>query len=153
MESSHEIVQGQVLGEPGTGYENENGKGDFECGNCRYFDAASSTCGQKTMVAMSRQPKMPDGRVKVEEEGCCEYVDRVGGDMAKLSYGERKELPAGDFAGPDRSYPINDPGHARNALARVSQFGSPALKAKVRAKVHKKYPSIGGKIKKELGGK
>lgn len=63
--------------------------------------------------------------------------------MAKLKAKTRNALPASDFAGPDRSYPINDASHARNALARVSQFGTAALKAKVRAKVHRKYPGIG----------
>ena len=65
--------------------------------------------------------------------------------MAKLTTETRNKLPAKSFAGPDRSFPINDPSHARNALSRVSQFGSPALKAQVRAKVHAKYPSIGQK--------
>ena len=65
--------------------------------------------------------------------------------MAKLTTETRNKLPTKSFAGPDRSYPINDPSHARNALSRVSQFGSPALKAQVRAKVHAKYPSIGQK--------
>ena len=64
--------------------------------------------------------------------------------MAKLTTETRNKLPTKSFAGPDRSYPINDPAHARNALSRVSQFGSPALKTQVRAKVHAKYPSIGG---------
>jgi hypothetical protein len=62
--------------------------------------------------------------------------------MAKLTYAARKALPKSTFAGPDRSYPINDASHARNALSRVSEFGSPALKAKVRAKVKAKYPGI-----------
>jgi hypothetical protein len=62
--------------------------------------------------------------------------------MAKLSYGARKKLPSGSFAGPHRSYPINDASHARNALARASQFASPAVKARIRAKVHKRYPGI-----------
>lgn len=57
----------------------------------------------------------------------------------------RKSLPSKDFAGPARSYPINDKNHARNALARVSQFGSPAVKARVRAAVGRKFPKIGGK--------
>lgn len=68
--------------------------------------------------------------------------------MAKLTAAARKKIPAKDFAGPDRSYPIEDASHARNALARVSQHGSPALQAKVKAKVRKKYPGIkveGGK--------
>ena len=40
------------------------------------------------------------------------------------------------------SYPIPDESHARNALARVSQHGSEAEKAKVRAAVEKKFPNI-----------
>ncbi|MFA5901425.1 MAG: hypothetical protein WC829_20170 [Hyphomicrobium sp.] len=63
--------------------------------------------------------------------------------MAKLSTSDRSALPAKDFAGPDRSYPINDMSHARNALSRVSQFGYPDLKKKVRAAVHRKFPSVG----------
>ena len=63
--------------------------------------------------------------------------------MAKLSSADRASLPAKDFAGPDRSYPINDMNHAKNALSRVSQFGYPELKEKVRAAVHRKFPSIG----------
>lgn len=63
--------------------------------------------------------------------------------MAKLTAKARKAIPTKDFAGPDRSYPVMDKAHARNALARVSQFGSPELKARVRAKVRAKYPSIG----------
>ena len=63
--------------------------------------------------------------------------------MAKLTTKARKALPTSTFAGPDRSYPVPDKSHARNALARVSQFGSPAVKARVRAAVHRKYPSIG----------
>lgn len=62
--------------------------------------------------------------------------------MSKLTTSERKEIPTKDFAGPDRSYPIEDKSHARNALARVSQHGSSELKAEVRRKVHAKYPDI-----------
>jgi hypothetical protein len=54
----------------------------------------------------------------------------------------RKKLPAASFAGPDRSYPINDASHARNALARVAQYGDPQLQARVKRKVKKKYPGI-----------
>ena len=61
----------------------------------------------------------------------------------KLTTKARKAIPTKSFAGPDRSYPIEDASHARNALSRVSQHGSPALKAKVRAAVHRKYPGIG----------
>jgi len=63
--------------------------------------------------------------------------------MAKLTGKERKALPSKSFAGPNRSYPIENASHARNALSRVSQFGTSELKAKVRAAVHKKFPGIG----------
>ena len=63
--------------------------------------------------------------------------------MAKLTTKKRNALPSSTFAGPGRSSPINDMSHARNALARVSGNGSDALKAEVRAKVHKKFPGIG----------
>ena len=63
--------------------------------------------------------------------------------MARLSASQRRNLPRGDFAlSKQRKYPINDRSHARNALARVSQYGSPAQKARVRAAVRRRYPGI-----------
>jgi len=62
----------------------------------------------------------------------------------KLTAKARKNLDDSSFVYPDeRRYPINDPNHARNALSRVSQHGSSAEKAKVKAAVRKKYPNIG----------
>jgi hypothetical protein len=79
--------------------------------------------------------------------------------MAKLSTAARNKMPSSSFALPGKgkgpkgkgagSYPIPDPGHARNALSRVAQHGTPAEKATVRAKVHAKYPSIGKAKKKK----
>lgn len=71
--------------------------------------------------------------------------------MAKLTAKGRKHIAPKNFALPNDRYPIEDASHARNALARVSQHGSPAEKAKVRAKVHAKYPSIGKEVEKRLG--
>ena len=59
--------------------------------------------------------------------------------MAKLTADERNALPSGAFALPGRKYPINDPNHARAALSRVSEFGSPEEKATVRKKVKAKF--------------
>ena len=42
--------------------------------------------------------------------------------MAKLDAAERNRLSSSEFAGPDRSYPVNDKAHARNALARASEM-------------------------------
>lgn len=60
----------------------------------------------------------------------------------KLSTKTRKKLPAKAFAGPGRSYPVNDKNHARNALARASQAVhegrmSASEAARIRAKAHK----------------
>ena len=56
-------------------------------------------------------------------------------------------MPRSQFAIPSKapgsgSYPINDRSHARNALARVAQHGSPSQKARVRAAVRRRYPGI-----------
>lgn len=63
--------------------------------------------------------------------------------MGRLSYLARKRLPRSAFAIPEkRKFPIHDKAHARNALARVSQFGTPAEKRRVRAAVKKRYPDM-----------
>lgn len=59
--------------------------------------------------------------------------------MAKLTAKTRNAIPTKDFAGPDRSFPIENASHARDALARAS--GKPVA-GRVRAAVHRKYPSI-----------
>lgn len=72
--------------------------------------------------------------------------------MAQLSYQARKKLPASDFVFPkERGYPIEDKAHARAALqaaggARSGKPASPAKKRKIRAAVHRKFPSLGGKL-------
>jgi hypothetical protein len=73
--------------------------------------------------------------------------------MPKLTSAARKALPKKDFALPGGRYPVNDANHARNALARVSQHGTPEEKEKVRAKVHSNFPSIGQRIARGRKGK
>lgn len=62
--------------------------------------------------------------------------------MAKLTAAARAKIPAKDFALGGGRYPIEDENHARNALARVAQHGTPEEKARVRAAVRRKYPHI-----------
>lgn len=63
--------------------------------------------------------------------------------MAKLTSKERNNLPSSDFAIPSqRAYPIEDAAHARDALARVVQHGSPEQIAQVRSAVRKHYPNL-----------
>ena len=66
-----------------------------------------------------------------------------------LNTKDRKKLSNKAFALPGkRKYPIPDKAHARNALARVAQNGTPAEQKKVKAAVKKRFPSIGKKKKK-----
>ena len=55
----------------------------------------------------------------------------------------RKRMSSKSFALPGKKkYRIDDLPHARNALARVAQHGTPAEKKQVRAKVTRKFPSL-----------
>lgn len=72
-----------IKGEAGTGFEKRGDKGPFECGNCEYFDGKS--CGQKDMMKQSKQPRLANGRVKVDAEDCCEYVERVGEKKSRMA--------------------------------------------------------------------
>lgn len=72
--------------------------------------------------------------------------------MAKLSTEERKKMPKGEFAGPDRSYPVPDKSHAANAKARASQAVnagrmSKATEAKIDAKANKVLGKKGDKMR------
>lgn len=62
--------------------------------------------------------------------------------MARLTAKRRNALPAKAFAGPERSYPIPDKSHARNALARAAQHASPDVKATIKSKVRRRFPGI-----------
>ena len=62
--------------------------------------------------------------------------------MATLTTKKRKALPKAEFAGPDRSYPVNDRAHAANAKSRAAQMEkagklSPSSKEKIDAKANK----------------
>jgi len=88
-------------------------------------------------------------RVKVAEI----LVDLVVKNAAELTTAGRKHIATKNFAIKSKAqtpsekaesgnYPIHDIAHARNALARVAQHGSPEEIAKVRRAVYAKYPSL-----------
>lgn len=60
--------------------------------------------------------------------------------MGKLNAKQRNALPDDEFAGPNRSFPIEDENHARAALSMAHYASNPAA---IKAKVHSKFPSIG----------
>lgn len=65
-----------------------------------------------------------------------------------LTSKQRQDLSDSDFALPGRKYPIADIAHARNALARVAQNGTPDEQSKVKAAVYRRYPALKPAAKK-----
>lgn len=64
--------------------------------------------------------------------------------MAILSSAKRKTMPKSDFAGPGRSFPVNDPTHARLAISgatrarnagNISAGEASRIKARARSKL------------------
>ncbi len=56
--------------------------------------------------------------------------------MSRLTAGQRSDMPKSEFAGPGRSYPVNDPVHARLAKAMAAKYASPGERAKIDAKAN-----------------
>lgn len=61
--------------------------------------------------------------------------------MARLTAAARNALPDSDFAGPNRTFPVEDATHARAALS-LQRFGSSATKKNIKSKVSRKFPKI-----------
>ncbi len=59
--------------------------------------------------------------------------------MAKLTKAQRAALPKSAFAGPDRTFPVNDKAHARAALLDVGKAKglTSGEKAEIRAQARK----------------
>jgi len=73
--------------------------------------------------------------------------------MAKLTAKGRKRIKSSNFAIPEKkAYPIHDRKHAANALARVTQHGTPEEKRRVRRAVCRKYPTLPACQGKGAGG-
>lgn len=101
-----------------------------DCGG----DCDGDCCSKCTMDAEKSVETCDD-----EDCNACKEVL----EKKKLSYKERKKLSSSAFVFPkERKYPIHDIEHARDALSRVAANGTPEEKAKVRAAVHRRYPSI-----------
>lgn len=75
--------------------------------------------------------------------------------MARLTAKQRKAMPKSDFAVPEKapssgSYPIGDKKHARLALQMASKHPEDA--ARIRRKVHDRFPGIGSDMASKYGG-
>lgn len=63
--------------------------------------------------------------------------------MARLNAKQRKALPASDFAGPGRSFPMEDKTHIEDAV-RMEKFASPATRAKINRRARAAGVNVGG---------
>jgi hypothetical protein len=124
----------------------KEGRSWMGSGNSRGSSDGSRTGKVHTGTMGNRDNRMPDRifpRTANEDRStAADYVTPVGNKA--LTTKGRSQIAKKNFALPGGRYPIHDASHARNALARVSQNGTPAEKAAVRAKVHAKFPGIGG---------
>lgn len=113
------------------------------------YELASKALNNKQLDAMSkfRMPSMPNS-FEVSEFGV-DYFAKGGNLSRDKDYGSKKKpypmVPADDFAGPHRSYPIPTKANARDALRLAGLHGDSSVRAKVLAK----YPSL---RKKAFGG-
>lgn len=64
--------------------------------------------------------------------------------MSRLTAEQRKKLPDSDFAGPNRSYPVEDRRHARAALALLKN-APPSARGKIKAKADAMLKGKGSK--------
>lgn len=71
--------------------------------------------------------------------------------MARLTAAQRKNMPASEFAGPNRSFPVNDANHARAALSMLHN-APPAARARIRAAAEKKLGNKKSAPKNALAG-
>lgn len=113
------------------------------------YELATKALNNKQLDAMSkfRMPSMPNS-FEVSEFGV-DYFAKGGNLSRDKDYGSKKKpypmVPADDFAGSHRSYPIPTKANARDALRLAGLHGDSSVRAKVLAK----YPSL---RKKAFGG-
>src|SRR5690349_14784322 len=93
---------------------------------------------------MSHREAMPNGRTDFQISRDKANSKRSHGRKMKLSTNQRARLPAASFAGPGRSFPVNDENHARLAIAmapksehagNITPEQAQAIQAKARAKL------------------
>lgn len=106
--------------------------------------ASTNLLAQMT-IAMNAFELSGEGREKTGMHSATlgSFFDELEKIAKDLTTTGRKHVKEENFALPGRRYPIHDESHARNALARVAQHGTPAEQSTVRAAVAKKWPGIG----------
>lgn len=103
--------------------------------------------GLHSMMSSDKQ-----GSARISTDSMRAFVEEFDKIAKELTTAGRERIKTKNFAIPEtEKYPIHDAKHARNALARVSQHGTPEEKVRVRSAVAKKWPGLVGKeTKKDL---
>jgi len=65
--------------------------------------------------------------------------------MAVLTPPRRAALPTAQFAGPDRSYPVNDEVHAKLAKAMAARYAPPSERAMIDARANAALQRFGAR--------
>lgn len=71
--------------------------------------------------------------------------NKVGKDhQGKLTKKQRDSIPTKYFAGPNRSFPVEDKGHVRSALGHLKDSHySPAQKREIRRNIERREKQLG----------
>ena len=102
--------------------------------------AGHTPCGcRKPEVSVLEVEVSPFNKM-VDVDGTEVDTDKPGMSNA----GKYKDVPADDFAGPHRTYPINTEARGKSAIKLAHNAANPGA---IKAKVYKKYPEL----KPEIG--
>ena len=77
-----------------------------------------------------------------------ENISEIRKKPGESNAGKYTQVKAGNFAGPDKTFPINNLSRARNALARAHYAKNPEG---VKEKVYQKYPALKERHKEREG--
>lgn len=104
---------------------------------------APKTAGSKLGNLIESMARTGWNRAQPMVKGFGRTVAATAKTSGDLSEKQRDDLGKGEFALPGKKkYPIPDEAHARNALARASQFASKGEQSTIRAAVDKKFPGV-----------
>lgn len=77
-----------------------------------------------------------------------EEISKIREKPGESNAGKYKQVANKNFAGPDKTFPINTMGRGRNALARAHFAKNPEG---IKEKVYQKYPALEERHKKREG--
>lgn len=75
-------------------------------------------------------------------------ISKIREKPGESNAGKYTHVKSSNFAGPDKTYPINTQARARNALARAHFAKSPSS---IKEKVYNKYPGLKERHKEREG--